>query len=183
RAPTYTRLPSTTLYRSAVDLVDAAAGGIRLARACAGGRQAHVRPRVEAAFAEYSARGPYPGRGQAHVGIGQQGVADQLLQHRVVEVRPPLRNRDAGGEGFLRGIAQGHLRRYRRAVVGAGGAGRQHGGGHGQAEGPDHHGSSSSKWKKRPLGASSPASASRTLVRAPSGMSSSPSPLFMSVRT
>src|SRR5690606_42135990 len=57
-------------------------------------------------LAEHRACRADAGHGQAQVGVGQQRVADQLLQHRVVELRPPLGHGDAGGEGFAGRVVQ-----------------------------------------------------------------------------
>src|SRR5690606_35428599 len=131
-------------------------------------------------LAEHRACRADAGHGQAQVGVGQQRVADQLLQHRVVELRPPLGHGDAGGEGFAGRVVQVHVRRYRNAVVGPDRARREHGGGDGHYKGADHHGSVSPRWVKVPVGPSAPSSAIATLLRAPS-LTSISAPGFMSV--
>src|SRR5690606_19346976 len=133
-----------------------------------------VRPWVQATFAEHRARGTHTGRGKAQVRTGQQRIVDQLFQHRVIELRPPLDDGDAGGESVAGGVAQVHIRRDRRAVVGADGACRQgDGGGHGQCDRADHHGSVSPRWVNVPVGPSAPSSAISTLLLAPTPTSSS----------
>jgi hypothetical protein len=76
-----------------------------------------VRQQVELLFGE---QGPGLGHardGDLQVEIGREGLADQLIQHRVAERLPPFRLRIGGGEDGRVGVLEGRRRGRRRLVV------------------------------------------------------------------
>ncbi len=127
----------------------ARAAGVRIRRLAAavvavGG---NVRRLVQTLFGEDRARLVHVRQGDAQVEVGDQALVHQLLQHRVVELRPPRRHRRGAREHRCRRALQRHRRLFRRTVVGAdAGAGAEQRQRQRADRRTDHHGSTWPTW-------------------------------------
>lgn len=142
-----------------------------------------VRRLVQPAFDEHRTRLLDARDGNAQIVVGEQCIAHQLFQHRVIELRPPVAHRRLGAIGRILRALQRHCGRRFGAVIRPDRATTQdRRGKRGAQQGP-HHGSTSPRWVKLPLGPCASINAICTLLCAPCSTSISPTPPFMSVLT
>ena len=119
----------------------------RLARLARIGRASRDRRRGEPAGATLAQHGAGAAQvcfGDAQIGIGGEGLADQCVQRRIAEKLPPLTLRLVPGEGGRGRAGEGRLRgrtRRRRFVIRTDDAARQRERADAGEENPSHHAS------------------------------------------
>ncbi len=100
----------------------------------------------------------------AQIVIGEQGVAHQLRQHRVVELRPPVAYQRLRAVGRILRALQRHCGRRIGAVIRPDRATAEHQRGQGHAQEVSYHGNTSPRWVKLPVAPCASKSAICTLL-------------------